>query len=187
MAQTDIEKLEDYCSYWQTPIGSLPRPTGPFSVGFQDYEWLNNDVYDSKTGISGGIASSVLPVLVRFYYPSKKQTRKDGRGPEWQGRGYIIPTPKYHQSNWGITLKILYSLVFENYVGGHKQISRTLSKMFLSHKVLWAVEKAPLAVEIDRLPAVLFSHGLYGTRTVYSSICTQLASHGFLVAAMEHR
>jgi dienelactone hydrolase len=35
-------------------------------------------------------------------------------------------------------------------------------------------------------PVVLFSHGLCGTRTMYSALCTELASHGYFVVAPEH-
>lgn len=36
-------------------------------------------------------------------------------------------------------------------------------------------------------PVVVFSHGLGGMRTTYSGICCDLASHGYVVAAIEHR
>ncbi|GAA5852926.1 hypothetical protein JCM9279_000080 [Rhodotorula babjevae] len=36
-------------------------------------------------------------------------------------------------------------------------------------------------------PLVVFSHGLSGTRTTYSHYCGEIASRGYIVAAIEHR
>ena len=36
-------------------------------------------------------------------------------------------------------------------------------------------------------PVIVFAHGMGGMRTVSSGICCDLASHGYIVAAIEHR
>lgn len=36
-------------------------------------------------------------------------------------------------------------------------------------------------------PLVLFSHGLGGSRTAYSQLCTEMAAAGKVVLAIEHR
>lgn len=41
--------------------------------------------------------------------------------------------------------------------------------------------------EEPMFPLVLFSHGLGGTRTLYSSMCGEMASYGFVVCVVEHR
>ncbi|CAB53727.1 putative phospholipase A2 [Schizosaccharomyces pombe] len=38
-----------------------------------------------------------------------------------------------------------------------------------------------------KLPVFIFSHGLVGSRNVYSSLCGTIASYGIVVLAMEHR
>ncbi|KAE9555576.1 hypothetical protein FO519_001247 [Halicephalobus sp. NKZ332] len=41
--------------------------------------------------------------------------------------------------------------------------------------------------QLPKFPVVIFSHGLSGSRLIYSTFCSSLASYGFVVAAVEHR
>ena len=41
--------------------------------------------------------------------------------------------------------------------------------------------------EMPTFPLLMFSHGLGGTRTMYSTVCGEFASFGFVVCAVEHR
>jgi pimeloyl-ACP methyl ester carboxylesterase len=54
-----------------------------------------------------------------------------------------------------------------------------------SHNMQDAAEKQSL-LPPGRLPVMLFSHGVMGMRTSYSGILSEMASHGWIVCAMEH-
>jgi len=150
---------------------SLPRPTGPYGVGFLDYEWVPQSIQSSISSDTPRSAYS----LARLYYPSSLVSSDDK---EYEKScGSWMPSPAYHQGYGHFYLRI------------PKLLSIPASKFFAGHVKIWAVEDAPLVVSdrVSAMPVVLFSHGLAGIRTTYSSVCCELASHGFLVAALEHR
>ncbi|KAG9347588.1 hypothetical protein JZ751_005158 [Albula glossodonta] len=70
------------------------------------------------------------------------------------------------------------------------KINRSLSEKIFNY--LYGSFKIPAALDAPfkpngKYPVIIFSHGLGAFRTLYSAICAEIASQGFIVAAVEHR
>ncbi|MEW5311473.1 MAG: hypothetical protein WDW38_003186 [Sanguina aurantia] len=50
----------------------------------------------------------------------------------------------------------------------------------------YVTHNAPVKQTCSKMPIILFSHGLGGTRNSYSRLCSEWASQGFMVVSMEH-
>lgn len=73
-------------------------------------------------------------------------------------------------------------------MGIPKVVARLFIKLRLRKVHIWAVKNAP-PIDIkdkESLPVIVFSHGMAGQRNMYSVICCELASQGFLVASIAH-
>lgn len=102
----------------------------------------------------------------RLYYPCLESEKAER--PDW------IPCREYY-----------------NGLADFMKINRTLSEkifnyLFGSYKIP-AYLNAPYKHNVQKCPVIIFSHGLGAFRTLYSAICSELASHGFIVASVEHR
>ncbi|XP_071334755.1 platelet-activating factor acetylhydrolase isoform X1 [Trachinotus anak] len=101
----------------------------------------------------------------RLYYPCQETEKAEK--PDW------VPCREYF-----------------NGLADFMKINRTLSErifdyLFGSFKIP-AFWDAPFKSS-GKCPVVIFSHGLGAFRTLYSAICAELASQGFIVASVEHR
>jgi len=163
------------------PKGSMPHPTGPFQVGFQDIMTLGEPD-----------ASCYL----RLYYPAPTHT-KISSPPVWADRTLrhdlisFIKAMAYNWPSWvnnseylllSSVTKILSPKTFTNVFNlGWKSLGKSLT--------IPICKGAPLEDPPNDhgWPVVVFSHGMGCNRFVMSQLCYQLSSHGVVVAAVEHR
>ncbi|XP_017668537.1 PREDICTED: platelet-activating factor acetylhydrolase isoform X1 [Lepidothrix coronata] len=103
--------------------------------------------------------------FLRLYYPARDAT--DTEEARW------IPDREYYQglSDFLNMYRIVGERLFHYYVG-------SVTCPAKSNAAFKPGEKYPL---------LIFSHGLGAFRTIYSAICIEMASQGFIVAAVEHR
>ncbi|XP_038164513.1 platelet-activating factor acetylhydrolase [Cyprinodon tularosa] len=101
----------------------------------------------------------------RLYYPCQKMEKAEK--PDW------IPSVEY-----------FYGLA------DFMKINRSLSEKIFNY--LFGSYKIPASVDApfksnEKCPVIIFSHGLGAFRTLYSAMCAEMASQGFIVASVEHR
>ncbi|KAM9703421.1 platelet-activating factor acetylhydrolase isoform 1-T1 [Menidia menidia] len=101
----------------------------------------------------------------RLYYPCQETDRAEK--PNW------VPCREYF-NGLADFMKIKRSLG-----------ERIFNYLFGSYKIP-AYTDAPFKSS-EKCPVIIFSHGLGAFRTLYSAICVELASQGFIVASVEHR
>lgn len=114
----------------------------------------------TKTGLGG--------TLFRLYYPTENFEPSDEVSPIW------LHAPEYAEG-------MANFMKMPRLAGAIKWIMKGKRV-----PVLW---NGPLEIlpGTPNLPVFVFSHGLAGNRFIYSHIGYEIASHGFFVAAVEHR
>jgi dienelactone hydrolase len=98
----------------------------------------------------------------------------------------------YVYRNLSCTVPDLYINKGNSFPGGPGSwaaaVIRSMLSWYGSTVSVPVYEHAPLLSPPSTFwPLVVFSHGLGGTRTTYSTVCADLASHGRIVIALEHR
>lgn len=71
-------------------------------------------------------------------------------------------------------------------MGIPKVLARIFIQLRLRKQRIWAVANAPPLETPPSFPVILFSHGMAGQRNMYSVLCCELASQGYLVASIAH-
>ncbi|KAL3688577.1 hypothetical protein R1sor_014886 [Riccia sorocarpa] len=155
----------------------LPKPLGRYNVGFGDFDLRRIDDKPLSE------VPSCPPF--RIYYPTSAKPPA-----AWSGRCSRAWFPEFAYS-WGLCSTVVRP------TSGVRRVALGLFAS-LVHVVAWswgaiyARAGAPLLPpskeheEESFLPVVIFSHGLWSCRTGYSALCCDLASHGYVVVAVEH-
>ncbi len=138
------------------PRVAFPRPDGPYDVGRVDVYWVDSTRDETLTADP----SDKRAVLVSIWYPAE---------PPVHGMLRYHPAPTVLASDEGKQLGVpgfaLWSLT----------LARTNSAT------------APSFNQREgRSPLLLFSHGYGGTRVQNTFEFEQLASHGYIIASIEH-
>jgi len=145
-------------------VNHLPHPTGPFSVGFVDI------FTPPRNGSLSGL-------LLRLYYPSSSPSTSTPSSDTTSRWARWFPLPQYANGYLRYKFASLGPLV------------PILGRIFIwlsGDPRIPAAEGASYLKDSKKRPIVVFSHGLAACRTSYSFLCTDLASKGYFVAALEH-
>ncbi|CAK9234888.1 unnamed protein product [Sphagnum troendelagicum] len=186
---------------------SLPNPLGPYHVSFADFELRRSE--ENKGSRSGraaepeqqqikrnGVhpnaanadskAAAVAAPPMRIFYPTETKTRWspwDVKERCWIPHynymwGYVArafaPSSVFSRLGISVIASIFYSVTWFRL-----PIQASVKKPLLTPKGEEGRKK-------QRLPVVIFSHGIWACHTTYSATCVDLASHGYIVVAVEH-
>ncbi len=139
------------------PIFMLPKPTGTNAVGVQYLRLVDENRADPFR--------DKLPqkrkLMVKVYYPATPDDTKPF-------------SPYFHGST-----RLLRAFA------GFYQMPRFLFD-HLKRVKTYTKDNLPVSEEQPTYPVVLFSHGAGATMEVSTSQCEDLASHGYIVAAIDH-
>lgn len=141
--------------------GRLPVPTGPFGIGkvtvlYEDES--RTEPLDPKHG--------PRRILVNVWYPADAPASKG------------VPTAEY-----------LDVAAFERVIGADglkSQLGASYAMIKAGSVVTHAVVRAPFASSLRRSPVLIFSPGGGMISELYTSQLEDLASHGYVVAAITH-
>lgn len=147
---------------WALPVPVFPEPSGRFAVGTRVVQWTDRHRPESFTADPRDRRT----VVVQLWYPARRSP-SSARRAQYLGRTEQEARVVSDTLARGIGLPGFL-------VGG---VTRARSR---------SVFDAPVADGNERFPVVLFSPGSGGVRTQNTAWAEELASHGYVVAALDH-
>ncbi len=138
------------------PLFELQEPTGPYKVGTTTYDWTDTSRQEEKC--NGDVKRELM---VQVWYPAEN----------------------------------IENLKKAPYIKDAPEIIRGLEKFYLIKPFLLRRLKdvqthsfinAQLSSKSDKYPVLIFSHGMTGFRNQNTFQAEELASHGYIVVAVDH-
>ncbi len=144
---------------WQFPVNDLPKPSGPHRVGVSDFELQD---INRKDPFCSGDDCGHRRLKVRVWYPG--ETVNDG-----------ITRPYATEAEINSSLASFAEMMsLPSGVFSHLSLISTHS-----------LDGIPV-IKGDKLPVLIFSHGLYSYLWQNTVLMEHLACHGYMIYALHH-
>lgn len=139
------------------PVFRLPELTGDYNVGIHYFHFV--DTNRNEPFLEGSTQKREL--MVKIYYPAQTDESK--------------PYTPYFRDSAELLRLLAAGYGLPDFLLSHLRLVKTYSK-----------EGLPLANGEPSYPVILFSHGGGTTMEVHTAQAEDLASHGYIVVAIDH-
>lgn len=139
------------------PVFNLPEPTGENKIGTQTFHFV--DVNRAET--FDGIGNRNRELMVQIWYPAQNTSGNP--------TPFIVEGPLLKEEPLSKTLGL--PPIIMNYL-----------KYIPSH----SYEGAEISTKYDSYPLIILNHGYKSSRIFHTSQAENLASHGYVVASIDH-
>lgn len=182
-----------YCLLTAQPLLSsrMPPYTGPYSVGTIDVEIprqphrVGNEFFQN-----GSPAFEIETVLFSLFYPATLGTVGSKPRHSWVGNPVSLMAEGYlgFAGLNNFVLNSIASFAIWSLAGGQEIPAEVDVPLASREKDMPRDESLEHTVEpVSRFPVLIFSHGYASSRTDYTQYLGDLASRGYVIAAVEHR
>ena len=152
-------------------VAQLRSPPSPRGA------WANVGVSDVQQRIDAVDAT----LRVRAFYPASAPPTKWRFGARsWLPSGPAASRYAAAHIRYGVPLPQRVANFLSTFLGAALLLARLPGRVSRG-------APAAAAPQPEGWPLVVFSHGLYGSSAGYSALCSEIASHGAVVLAMEHK
>ncbi|KAF7185220.1 Platelet-activating factor acetylhydrolase 2, cytoplasmic [Pseudocercospora fuligena] len=190
-----VALYSSYCLLAGMPFFShpLPRYSGEYDVGTIDIEapCQRRNLSDATFKETGRPAFELETVLFSLYYPTVKGSVSRLAHHPWvpkpialHGEGYA----RFAKINNAVTNNVFTFALW--ILAGSTTIPANVDvPIHGSVKTYhdYIAEQPMDNYGLPQFPVIVFSHGMASGRTSYTHYCAELASRGYIVAAIEHR